>query len=120
METKDEAVKDGLYEEATILQRRETDYRAELAGNAESGSSLPIVDSCDIESIVAAWTGIPVERMGQDEMARLVQLVGLGLRHDLNLCCARGLGFLQSMAWGSDACCSCSPWPALLPLGPDP
>lgn len=58
-----------------ILKRRETDYRAELSGSADTGSSLPVVDTADIENIVATWTGIPVERMGRDEKERLVQLV---------------------------------------------
>jgi len=58
-----------------ILQRRQTDYRAELSGPADAGSSLPVVDAEDIENIVATWTGIPVERMGRDEKERLVQLV---------------------------------------------
>lgn len=34
-----------------------------------------MVDVADIEGIVAAWTGIPVERMGEDEMGRLANLV---------------------------------------------
>jgi hypothetical protein len=49
--------------------------RAELAGPPESGSSLPVVDTPDIEAVVAAWTGLPVERMGQDEKEKLVGLV---------------------------------------------
>lgn len=35
LDTKSEALKDALYEEAVILQRRETDYRVELSGPAE-------------------------------------------------------------------------------------
>lgn len=75
LETKDEAVKDGLFEEAVILRRREVDYRAELAGPSEEGSTLPVVGQADIEAIVSSWTGIPVERMDGDEQARLLQLV---------------------------------------------
>ncbi|KXZ46077.1 hypothetical protein GPECTOR_47g352 [Gonium pectorale] len=76
--TKDEAIKDGLYEEAVILRRREMDYRAELAGPSASGSVLPVVGVEDIEAIVAAWTAIPVERMGEDERDKL-----LGMRDTL-------------------------------------
>ncbi|KAG2433436.1 hypothetical protein HXX76_008493 [Chlamydomonas incerta] len=76
--TKDEAVKDGLYEEAVILRRREVDYRAELAGPSSEGSVLPVVGVEDIEAIVAAWTSIPVERMSDDEKERL-----LNMRHTL-------------------------------------
>ncbi|PNW78134.1 hypothetical protein CHLRE_10g465550v5 [Chlamydomonas reinhardtii] len=76
--TKDEAVKDGLYEEAVILRRREVDYRAELAGPSCEGSVLPVVGVEDIEAIVAAWTSIPVERMSDGEKERL-----LNMRHTL-------------------------------------
>lgn len=49
--------------------------RVELAGSAQSGSSLPVVDCGDVENVVASWTGIPVERMAQDEKDKLMQLV---------------------------------------------
>ncbi|GIL61397.1 hypothetical protein Vafri_15861 [Volvox africanus] len=76
--TKDEAVKDGLYEEAVILRRREIDYRSELAGPSSDGSVLPVVGVEDIEAIVSAWTAIPVEKMSADEKEKL-----LGMRSDL-------------------------------------
>ena len=75
METKDEAVKDQLYEEAHILRRRQQAYKSELTGAAVEGSSLPVVGVADVEAIVAAWTGIPVERMTEDEVTKLVNLV---------------------------------------------
>uniref|UniRef100_A0A7S0WMJ2 Clp R domain-containing protein n=1 Tax=Chlamydomonas leiostraca TaxID=1034604 RepID=A0A7S0WMJ2_9CHLO len=74
MDTKDEALKDALYEEAVILRKRENDYRVELSGPADKGASLPLVDVGDIEAVVAAWTGIPVERMGEDEKDKLRRL----------------------------------------------
>ncbi|GAX82036.1 hypothetical protein CEUSTIGMA_g9464.t1 [Chlamydomonas eustigma] len=74
MQTKDEAIKEELFEEAAILHKRQTDYRVELSGTAESGSSLPIVDTADIERIVEAWTGIPVETMGKEEKGKLGKL----------------------------------------------
>lgn len=74
IDTKTEAVKDQLYEEASILHQRERDYAVELSGPADQGSSLPLVDVAEIEHIVASWTGIPVERMGVDEKEKLVQL----------------------------------------------
>lgn len=74
LETKDEAVKDGLYEEASILRQRELDYRTELSGDALEGSTLPIVLTSDIENVVANWTGIPVEQMSEDEKLRLLKL----------------------------------------------
>lgn len=81
METKDEAVKDQLYEEAAILRRRQQDYRRELAAAAAAAGgegqapSLPVVGVGDIEAIVAAWTGVPVERLTEDDMTKLVRLV---------------------------------------------
>lgn len=74
LDTKGEAVKDGLYEEASILRRREMDYRGELVGYASEGSSLPVVQVEDIETVLSAWTGIPVERMSQDEKEKLCKL----------------------------------------------
>eukprot|EP00879_Flechtneria_rotunda_P003032 GHRR01003252.1.p1 GENE.GHRR01003252.1~~GHRR01003252.1.p1 ORF type:complete len:659 (+),score=207.75 GHRR01003252.1:506-2482(+) len=74
METKDAAVRDELYEEAQLLRRRQQDYKSELAGLPGEGSSLPVVHSCDIEAVVAAWSGIPVERLTEDEMTKLVRL----------------------------------------------
>jgi ATP-dependent Clp protease ATP-binding subunit ClpA len=76
METKDAAVRDELYEEAQLLRRRQQDYKSELVGLPAEGSSLPVVGSCDIEAVVSAWSNIPVERMTEDEMSKLVNLVG--------------------------------------------
>lgn len=76
LETKDDAIKDGLFEEASILRRREMDYKTELAGNSNEGTSLPVVDVADVEAVVAAWTGIPVERMTEDDITKLMRLVG--------------------------------------------
>ncbi|KAF6252630.1 ClpD chaperone, Hsp100 family [Scenedesmus sp. NREL 46B-D3] len=74
METKDVAVRDGLYEEAQLLRRRQQDYKSELAGLPADGSSLPVVRCCDIEAVVAAWSGVPVERLSEDEMTKLLRL----------------------------------------------
>lgn len=49
--------------------------RVELSGRAEDGCSLPLVDVADVENIVASWTGIPVERMDEDEKEKLGRLV---------------------------------------------
>lgn len=81
METKDAAVRDELYEEAQLLRRRQQDYKSELVGLPGDGSSLPVVRSGDIEAVVAAWSGVPVERLTEDEMAKLTRLVsGAGAR----------------------------------------
>jgi hypothetical protein len=44
METKDEAVKDGLYEEAVILHRREMDYRCGAPGQRAAAQGLPVCE----------------------------------------------------------------------------
>lgn len=41
-------------------RRRQTDYRAQLAGPADAGSSLPVVGVVDVEAIVSSWTGVGV------------------------------------------------------------
>lgn len=74
METKDAAVRDELYEEAQLLRRRQQDYKSELVGLPVDGSSLPVVRACDIEAVVSAWSGVPVERLTEDEMTKLVRL----------------------------------------------
>jgi hypothetical protein len=51
------------------------------------GSSLPVVRAGDIEAVVAAWSGVPVERLTEDEMSKLVRLVSVGQQIKL-----KGLG----------------------------
>ena len=75
METKNEAVQEGLYEEASILRRREIDYCSELSGPPREGSSLPVVSCEDIEAVVSSWTGVPVEKLTQDDRDKLLSLV---------------------------------------------
>jgi ATP-dependent Clp protease ATP-binding subunit ClpC len=94
METKDIAVRDGLYEEAQLLRRRQQDYKSELAGLPADGSSLPVVRSCDIEAVVSAWSGVPVERLTEDEMTKLIRLVSVWMgqvfQSDMQLSSALG------------------------------
>ncbi len=75
LESKDEAVKGQLYEEAGLLRRRQMDYAAELSGPPSEGVALPVVAASDVEAIVASWTGVPVERMSEDEVGKLANLV---------------------------------------------
>lgn len=90
METKDAAVRDELYEEAQLLRRRQQDYKTELAGLPAEGSSLPVVRACDIEAVVSAWSGVPVERLTEDETTKLIRLVSNAAGHtpapQLTLC----------------------------------
>jgi ATP-dependent Clp protease ATP-binding subunit ClpA len=52
------------------------DYAAALAGPAPEGSSLPVVGPADVEAVVAAWAGVPAERLSEDEAEKLATLVG--------------------------------------------
>lgn len=62
------------------------------------GSSLPVVRAGDIEAVVAAWSGVPVEQLTEDEMSKLVRLVSAGQQVELEggrqgvaaLCCGGG------------------------------
>ena len=44
------------------------------AGAPELRPRVPRVDVADIEAVVSTWTGIDVQRLGQDEQSRLLQL----------------------------------------------
>ena len=73
---------EGLWEEAELLHQRELDMTASDFSGAPP--RLPRVDVADIEAVVSTWTGIDVQRLGQDEQSRLLQLasvleVGAGL-----------------------------------------
>jgi hypothetical protein len=57
-------------------RRRQLDYAATLSGPAPTGPGLPVVDASDVEAIVAAWSGVPVERLSEDEATKLSTLVG--------------------------------------------
>ncbi len=74
METKDEAARDFLYEEASLLRIRELELKTRLSGAPEDAAAVPVVSVEHIEAIVAAWSGVPVEQMGDDEKERLLGL----------------------------------------------
>lgn len=74
METKEEAARDFLYEEATLLRTRELELKSKLSGTPEDAAAVPIVSVAHIEAVVAAWTGVPVEQMGDDDKERLLGL----------------------------------------------
>jgi hypothetical protein len=67
---------------------------------AVDGSSLPVVRSCDIEAVVAAWSGVPVERLTEDEMTKLVRLVSW-----LHMTCCHGKRRLAAMRVCTPAAC---------------
>ena len=61
---------------AAASRRRQVEDAAARSGPAPTGSSLPVVGVSDVEAIVAAWTGVPVERLTEDEAQRVATLVG--------------------------------------------
>ena len=75
---KEEAARDGLFEEAALLRSRELELKGKLTGEAEdAGVVVPVVTSAHIEAVVSAWTGIPLERMSADETGRLLSLASV-------------------------------------------
>ncbi|KAL4441273.1 hypothetical protein ABPG77_011510 [Micractinium sp. CCAP 211/92] len=80
--TKNEAVQDLLFEEATLLRQRELELKARLSGMPETAPVVPVVMADHIEQVVSAWTGVPVERMNQDDKDRLLTL-GDALKHSV-------------------------------------
>jgi ATP-dependent Clp protease ATP-binding subunit ClpA len=42
-----------------------------------SSCSGVVVSCCDIGAVVAAWSSVPVERMSEDEMTKLMRLVSV-------------------------------------------
>ncbi|EIE27350.1 ATP-dependent Clp protease ATPase subunit [Coccomyxa subellipsoidea C-169] len=74
LEAKDEAIKEGLFEEAGLLREREVDMKVRLSGLPEEAPTVVTVTTADVEAVVSAWTGIPVQRMTQDDRERLSRM----------------------------------------------
>ena len=69
---KEERIKEGLFEEASLLRARELEVKKALIANGVDtlnvdGVSNLIVGVDEIEHIAASWSGIPVQRMTDDE-----------------------------------------------------
>ncbi|KAK9830429.1 hypothetical protein WJX72_011733 [[Myrmecia] bisecta] len=77
LEAKEEAVRDELFEEAQLLREHEVELKDRLMGPADEGAQVPCVGEADIEHIVSSWTGIPVDRMSQDDKTRLLNLAAV-------------------------------------------
>ena len=67
-------MQEGLYEEAQLLRVREMDLKAKLSGAAAAAPVVPVVGTLEIEAIVSAWTGIPVDRLSAADTERLSRL----------------------------------------------
>ena len=67
----------GRYEEAVSLKARIETLRSEISGFSASTDAPLLKDSLDgedIRAVVTAWTGIPVSRLREDEVGKLVSL----------------------------------------------
>jgi ATP-dependent Clp protease ATP-binding subunit ClpC len=67
------------YETASAVREREKQLKEkyaekESAWRAQLGETIPEVGEEDIAQIVAAWTGIPVSRLVEEETARLLRM----------------------------------------------
>ncbi|GMN60495.1 hypothetical protein TIFTF001_029584 [Ficus carica] len=82
---KNEAVRSQDFEKAGELRDREMDLKAQISAVVDKGKEMskaeseagdvgPIVTEVDIQHIVSAWTGIPVEKVSTDESDRLLKM----------------------------------------------
>ena len=82
---KNEAVRGQDFEKAGELRDREMDLKAQITALVDKGKEMskaeteagdvgPIVTEVDIQHIVSAWTGIPVEKVSTDESDRLLKM----------------------------------------------
>jgi ATP-dependent Clp protease ATP-binding subunit ClpC len=81
LKQKDEAVRGQDFETAGQLRDREMEIKAQIAAIAQSkkteedtAKEVSIVTEEDIAQIVAAWTGIPVNKMTRSESEKLLQM----------------------------------------------
>ncbi|KAH7405502.1 hypothetical protein KP509_15G073100 [Ceratopteris richardii] len=82
---KNEAVRGQDFEKAGELRDREMELKAQISAltekgkeklqaESETGDVGPLVTEADIQHIVSAWTGIPVEKVSIDESSRLLKM----------------------------------------------
>jgi ATP-dependent Clp protease ATP-binding subunit ClpC len=81
LKQKDEAVRSQDFETAGQLRDREMEIKAQIAAIAqtkkvegEPTKEVSVVTEEDIAQIVAAWTGIPVNKMTRSESEKLLQM----------------------------------------------
>jgi ATP-dependent Clp protease ATP-binding subunit ClpC len=81
LKQKDESVRAQDFEGAGQLRDREMEIKAQIAaiaqskrGNKPKVKEISVVTEEDIAQIVAAWTGIPVNKMTRSESEKLLQM----------------------------------------------
>ena len=76
---KEEAVKTQEFETAAAVKRKQEDVRERLEAETakwteQNQSTAQMVDEDDVAYIVSNWTGVPVQKLRQEESERLMQL----------------------------------------------
>jgi ATP-dependent Clp protease ATP-binding subunit ClpC len=82
---KNESVRSQDFEKAGELRDREMELKAQISAltekgkekskaESEAGDAGPLVTEVDIQQIVCAWTGIPVEKVSTDESDKLLKM----------------------------------------------
>ena len=74
---REDAERAGRYEEAVTLRGRIEETAGRIAALSESSGTTLLkaaLDDDDIRQVVTAWTGIPVQRLKEDEVDKLLNL----------------------------------------------
>jgi len=76
---KEDAIRDQLFEEAASFRDKEREAREEVETKMEEwreerDSNKPVIGEDEIMHIVSKWTGVPLNRMEQAEMDRLLKM----------------------------------------------
>lgn len=76
---KDVAIREQHFEEAAAMRDAERKAKEELdaamkSWEAEQKENTSIVDEEDIRVVVSKWTGVPVDKMGEQALAKLLQM----------------------------------------------
>ena len=81
LKSKNEAVRNQDFEKAGELREREMEIKAQINAvsqskkqSSESDNKSPVVTEEDIAQIVAAWTGVPVNKLTKSESEKLLQM----------------------------------------------
>lgn len=78
-ELKDVAIREQKFEDAAAHRDAERKAKEELdaakkAWDAEQQENVSIVDEEDIRVVVSKWTGVPVDKMGEQALAKLLKM----------------------------------------------
>jgi len=79
---KEQAIKDEAYEKAGEIKKKQNELgeklrEAKMDWEAKSNMSDQIVGEEEVASIIASWTGIPIQKLTEEEGTRLKNLEGV-------------------------------------------